>query len=104
MKHKDLCKEDAVGSKVKGDSQVRRKKQEEDWCEEAKLRMSKLGISGPVKAEWLDVTESCQQLGSNGTAERSDRKAKEKGGKLAEGEEKVQGGEGEGISSLPEVD
>ena len=102
MKHKKLCKEDAVARKLKGNSEVWRKKREEK-CEEVKLGISKLAISGPAKAGWMEVAESCQKLGSSGRTKRSGKKAKAKGKgvKLVGGEDEVPNG-GEGGSSVQE--
>ena len=97
---KDLKhKKDGVDSKVKGDSKVRRKKQEEP-CKEVKLGASKMTMSETVKVEMMEVKKSGQKLGSRGKGERSVRKGRRKGGELAEVEKKVRGGR----ESASEVD
>ena len=90
MKHKQFCKEDAEDRKVKGDSMVRKQKQEE-YLEQVRLSLSELGSSQPVE-EAVKVAQSCQNLGSKGDV----KKSRAKGGRLPKTgkiEVSVQGGE-----------
>ena len=96
MEHKKVSK------KVKGNSNERRKEQEER-SGEVKLELSNLAISDsePVTEERMECTKSLQKLGRSSKAGKS---ARGKGGKLVQGEEKVQGGGALQQGSVPEVD
>ena len=90
MKHKLFCRKDPVDRKVKGDSLLRRHKQD-DHCEEYKAILSRQ-LSGAIKEEVMKVAQSCQNLGSKGDV----KKSRAKGGRLPKTgkiEVSVQGGE-----------
>jgi len=105
-KHKQFCRKDPVDRKVKSDSKVRRKEQEEK-VEAVKLIMSKMGgIPSEEKEEMVKAMEACQKLGIKSKDEWSAKKVRAKGGKLSKpvnSEEEVEGVKERGPAVL-EVD